>query len=326
MAGKINMKTALITGIGGQDGYYLTKLLLSKGYRVIGLDAAFGKAALERFKDLIDNIVIVKGALQDQSLIVGLLEDYEPLEVYNFAAQSFVPSSWNQAVQTGEVTAVGVTRLLEAIRRINPSIRFYQASSSEVFGNAREVPQRETTPFQPRTPYGVAKAYGHWITVNYRESFGLHANSGILYNHESPQRGTQFVTRKITLGVASIKAGKSHNLHLGNLDARRDWGFAGDYVRAMWMMLQQSEADDYVIGTGETHSVRDFCQAAFGYAGLDYRDYVVEDPRFYRPAETSILVADPSKANSKLGWTPAVGFTELVEMMVAADLESQPLR
>jgi GDPmannose 4,6-dehydratase len=316
------MKTALITGIGGQDGFYLAKLLLSKGYRVIGLEAVLTNTVLERFNDLFDDIVIVKGNLQDQSLIVRLLEDHEPQEIYNFAAQSFVPSSWNQAVQTGEVTALGVTRLLEAIRRINPAIRFYQASSSEVFGNAREVPQNEITPFQPRTPYGVAKAYGHWITVNYRESFGLHASSGILYNHESPYRGPQFVTRKITLGVASIKAGKSQNLHLGNLDACRDWGFAGDYVQAMWLMLQKSEGNDYVIGTGETHTVKDFCKAAFGCVGLDYVDYVVEDPRFYRPPDKAVLVADPSKAHLNLGWKPLVGFRELVEMMVDSDLKA----
>ena len=316
------MKTALITGIGGQDGFYLSKLLIAKGYRVVGLEAVLTNTVLERFKDLIDDIVIVKGNLQDHSLIVRLLEDYEPQEIYNFAAQSFVPSSWNQAVQTGEVTALGVTRLLEAIRRIDISIRFYQASSSEVFGNAREVPQNETTPFRPRTPYGVAKAYGHWITVNYRETFGLHASSGILYNHESPVRGAQFVTRKITLGVASIKSGKSQKLHLGNLDACRDWGFAGDYVQAMWMMLQQPDADDYVIGTGRTHTVREFCDIAFSHVGLDYRDHVIEDPRFYRPKEDSVLVADPTKVYKQLGWSPVVGFQELVEMMIEADLNA----
>jgi GDPmannose 4,6-dehydratase len=314
------MKTALITGIAGQDGILLTKLLLSKGYRVVGLERPLSAMALERVKDILDDIILIRGTIQDQSLIVKVLEEYEPSEVYNFAAQSFVPSSWNQAVLTGEVTALGVTRLLEAIRSVNPAIKFYQASSSEVFGNAREVPQNETTPFQPRTPYGVAKAYGHWITVNYRESFGLHASSGILYNHESPYRGTQFVTRKITLGAAGIKAGKFHDLHLGNLDARRDWGFAGDYVRAMWMMLQQPEANDYIIGTGQTHTVREFCEAAFNYVGLNYQNYVVEDPRFFRPAETSVLVADPSKAYQKLGWEPVVEFKELVEMMVDADL------
>jgi GDPmannose 4,6-dehydratase len=314
------MKTALITGIAGQDGILLTKLLLSKGYRLVGLERPLSAMALERVKDILDDIILVRGTIQDQSLIVKVLEEYEPSEVYNFAAQSFVPSSWNQAVLTGEVTALGVTRLLEAIRSVNPVIKFYQASSSEVFGNAREVPQSETTPFQPRSPYGVAKAYGHWITVNYRESFGLHASSGILYNHESPYRGTQFVTRKITLGAAGIKAGKFHDLHLGNLDARRDWGFAGDYVRAMWMMLQQPEANDYIIGTGKTHTVREFCETAFNYVGLNYQNYVVEDPRFFRPAETSVLVADPSKAYKKLGWKPVVGFKELVEMMVDADL------
>jgi GDPmannose 4,6-dehydratase len=314
------MKTALITGIAGQDGILLTKLLLSKGYRVVGLERPLSAMALERVKDILDDIILIRGTIQDQSLIVKVLEEYEPSEVYNFAAQSFVPSSWNQAVLTGEVTALGVTRLLEAIRSVNPAIKFYQASSSEVFGNPREVPQNETTPFQPRTPYGVAKAYGHWITVNYRESFGLHASSGILYNHESPYRGTQFVTRKITLGAAGIKAGKFHDLHLGNLDARRDWGFAGDYVRAMWMMLQQPEANDYIIGTGKTHTVREFCEAAFNYVGLNYQNYVVEDPRFFRPAETSVLVADPSKAYQKLGWEPVVEFKELVEMMVDADL------
>jgi GDPmannose 4,6-dehydratase len=315
------MKTALITGIAGQDGLLLTKLLLSKGYRVVGLERALGAMVLERVRDILDNVVLVRGTIQDQSLIVKVLEEYEPAEVYNFAAQSFVPSSWGQAILTGEVTALGVTRILEAIRSVNPAIRFYQASSSEVFGNASETPQSETTPFHPRSPYGVAKAYGHWITVNYRESFGLHANSGILYNHESPYRGSQFVTRKITLGVAGIKAGKLHELHLGNLDARRDWGFAGDYVRAMWLMLQQAEASDYVIGTGQTHAVRDFCEMAFNRVGLDYRDYVVEDKRFFRPDESSMLVANPGKAKSKLGWEPSVGFQELVEMMVDADLE-----
>lgn len=316
------MKTALITGIAGQDGYYLTKLLLSEGYRVIGLERPLSPKALERIKDIVDNITLIRGTIQDQSLIVKVLEEYEPSEVYNFAAQSFVPSSWGQAVLTGEVTALGVTRLLEGIRSVNPKIKFYQASSSEIFGNAREVPQTETTPFQPRSPYGVAKAYGHWITVNYRESFGLYAVSGILYNHESPFRGPQFVTRKITLGAASIKLGKSKELHLGNLDARRDWGYAGDYVQAMWKMLQQSKAEDYVIGTGQTHTVREFCETAFNILGLDYRNHIVEDPRFYRPNEEALLVADPGKAHRQLGWKPAVEFRELIEMMVDADLKT----
>jgi GDPmannose 4,6-dehydratase len=315
------MKTALITGIAGQDGILLTKLLLSKGYRVVGLEHPMGVRGLERIKDILDQITVIRGTIQDQSLLVKVLEEYEPLEVYNFAAQSFVPSSWGQAVLTGEVTALGVTRLLEAIRSTNSKIKFYQASSSEVFGHAREIPQRETTPFQPRSPYGVAKAYGHWITVNYRESFGLYAVSGILYNHESPFRGPQFVTRKISMGVAGIKLGRSRDLRLGNLDARRDWGYAGDYVRAMWMMLQQKEAEDYVIGTGQTHTVREFCDIAFKLVGLDYRNYVIEDPRFYRPNEEADLVADPNKALRLLGWSPVVGFKELVEMMIEADIK-----
>ena len=315
------MPTALITGITGQDGSYLAEFLLSNRYRVVGMSRRTSTINFERIKHIQDQITIVQGDLLDQSSLVAALEEYEPEEVYNLAAQSFVPTSWNQAVLTAEITAVGVLRLLEAIRLVNPRIRFYQASSSEMFGKVVEVPQRETTPFYPRSPYGVAKVYGHWITINYRESYNLFAVSGILFNHESPRRGIEFVTRKITRGVAMIKLGLSKELRLGNLDARRDWGFAKDYVKAMWLMLQQDKPDDYVIGTGETHSVREFCEIAFNYVGLDYRDYVVQDPRFYRPAEVDLLVADPSKAHRVLGWQPTISFQELVELMVRSDLE-----
>ena len=315
------MPTALITGITGQDGSYLADFLLSKGYTVVGMVRRSSTVTFERIQHIQDDIVIIQGDLHDQSSLVDVMEQYQPDEVYNLAAQSFVPTSWNQPVLTGEVTALGVTRILEAIRLANPKGRFYQASSSEMFGKVREVPQRETTPFYPRSPYGVAKVYGHWITVNYRESYNLYAASGILFNHESPRRGQEFVTRKITYGAARIKLGLSKELRLGNLEARRDWGFAGDYVEGMWLMLQQEQPEDYVLGTGVTHSVKEFCEAAFSYLGLDYQDYVVQDPRFYRPAEVDLLVADPCKANEQLGWNPRVSFDELVRLMVDVDLK-----
>jgi GDPmannose 4,6-dehydratase len=315
------MPTALVTGINGQDGSYLAEVLLKKGYRVVGLVRRSSTQTLERIQHLLDDITVVQGDLHDQGSLLSLLEEHEPTEVYNLAAQSFVAVSWSQAVLTGEVTALGVTRLLEAIRFVNPKIRFYQASSSEMFGKVVEVPQKESTPFYPRSPYGVAKVYAHWITINYRESFDMFASSGILFNHESPRRGLEFVTRKITDSVARIKLGLTKDLHLGNLEARRDWGFAKDYVEAMYLMLQQPEPDNFVVGTGETHSVREFCEIAFGRVGLDYKDFVVQDERFYRPAEVDLLVADPSKAHSILGWEPSVTFKELVEMMVDSDLE-----
>lgn len=315
------MPTALITGITGQDGSYLAEFLLSKGYQVIGMVRRSSTVTFERIQHIQDDITIAQGDLHDQSSLVSIIETYQPDEVYNLAAQSFVPTSWSQPVLTAEATALGVTRLLEAIRLVNPKARFYQASSSEMFGKVREVPQRETTPFYPRSPYGVAKVYGHLITVNYRESYGMFAVSGILFNHESPRRGLEFVTRKITYGAARIKLGLANELRLGNLDARRDWGFAGDYVAGMWMMLQQDEAEDFVLGTGVTHSVREFCELAFSHLGLDYRQYVVQDPRFFRPAEVDLLVADPTKAHQKLGWRPTVSFEELVRMMVEADLK-----
>jgi GDPmannose 4,6-dehydratase len=314
------MPTALITGITGQDGSYLAELLLSKGYQVVGMARRASTVTYERIEHLLDEITIIQGDLTDQGSLLSIFEAHEPAEVYNLAAQSFVPTSWNQPALTGDVTALGVTRMLEAIRFVNSKIKFYQASSSEMFGKVVEVPQKETTPFYPRSPYGVAKVYGHWITVNYRESFGLYAVSGILFNHESPRRGLEFVTRKISDSVARIKLGLAKDLHLGNLDARRDWGFAGDYVKAMWLMLQQAEPENYVIGTGETHSVREFCEIAFGHVGLDYSDFVVQDQRFYRPAEVDLLVSDPSRAGRILGWEPAVGFKDLVTMMVDSDL------
>ena len=314
------MPTALITGITGQDGSYLAELLLSKGYRVVGVARRSSTVTNERINHLLDDITVVQGDLHDQGSLLSFLEEYKPTEVYNLAAQSFVPTSWNQPALTGDITAIGVTRMLEAIRFINPKIRFYQASSSEMFGKVVEVPQSENTPFYPRSPYGVAKVYGHWITVNYRESFDMFAVSGILFNHESPRRGVEFVTRKIADGVARIKLGLAKELRLGNLEAQRDWGFAGDYVEAMWRMLQQDQPDNYIIGMGETHSVREFCEIAFGYVGLDYKEYVVQDERFYRPAEVDLLIADPSKARAVLGWEPTVGFKELVTMMVDADL------
>jgi len=315
------MPTALITGITGQDGSYLADFLLAKGYQVVGMVRRSSTVTFERIHHIQDDITIIQGDLHDQSSLVDLMEEYRPDEVYNLAAQSFVPTSWNQPVLTGEVTALGVTRILEAIRLANPKARFYQASSSEMFGKVREVPQRETTPFYPRSPYGVAKVYGHWITVNYRESYNLYAVSGILFNHESPRRGLEFVTRKITYGAARIKLGLSKELHLGNLEARRDWGYAGDYVEGMWLMLQQGTPADYVLGTGVTHSVKEFCEAAFSYLGLDYSDHVVQDPRFFRPAEVDLLVADPSKACQSMGWQPRVSFEELVRLMVDADLK-----
>jgi len=314
------MPTALITGITGQDGSYLAEFLLSKGYTVIGMSRRTSTINFERIAHIQDRITLVQGDLHDQSSLVSILEEFQPTEVYNLAAQSFVPTSWQQAVLTAEVTAVGVLRMLDSIRQVNPKIRFYQASSSEMFGKVMEVPQKETTPFYPRSPYGVAKVYGHWITVNYRESYNLFAVSGILFNHESPRRGFEFVTRKISRGVAAIKMGMANELRLGNLDAQRDWGFALDYVRAMWMMLQHDAPHDFVIGTGETHSVREFCEIAFNYVGLNYQDYVIQDPKFYRPAEVDLLISDPSKARKVLGWEPSVTFRELVEMMVQEDL------
>ena len=315
------MPTALITGITGQDGSYLAELLLSKGYRVIGVARRSSTVTYERIEHLLDDITVVQGDLHDQGSLLALLEEYQPTEVYNLAAQSFVPTSWNQPALTGDITALGVTRMLEAIRFVNPKIRFYQASSSEMFGKVVEVPQCETTAFYPRSPYGVAKVYGHWITVNYRESFNMFASSGILFNHESPRRGLEFVTRKISDGVARIKLGQARELRLGNLESQRDWGFAGDYVEAMWRMLQHDRPDSFVVGMGETHSVREFCEIAFDYVGLDYKDYVVQDERFYRPAEVDLLISNPSKARSVLGWEPAVGFKELVTMMVDSDLQ-----
>jgi GDPmannose 4,6-dehydratase len=313
-------RTALITGITGQDGSYLAELLLAKGYRVIGIVRRSSTTPYERISHLVDEVELISADLLDQHSLVDAMEACKPDEIYNLAAQSFVQTSWTQPVLTGEFTALGVTRMLEAMRKAAPKARFYQASSSEMFGKVVETPQRETTPFYPRSPYGVAKVYGHWITVNYRESFGLYAVSGILFNHESPRRGLEFVTRKVTDGVARIKLGQQKELHLGNLDARRDWGFAGDYVDAMWRMLQQDEPDDYVVGTGETWSVRQLCEIAFDCAGLNWQDHVVFDERFMRPAEVDLLVADPSKAKRALGWEPKVGFKELVGMMYDADL------
>ena len=314
------MPTALITGITGQDGSYLAELLLKKGYRVIGVARRSSTVNTERINHILDDITMVQGDLQDQGSLLSLLEEYHPTEVYNLAAQSFVPTSWNQPALTGDVTAIGVTRLLEAIRFVNPKIRFYQASSSEMFGKVMEVPQSESTPFYPRSPYGVAKVYGHWITINYRESFNMFATSGILFNHESPRRGLEFVTRKISDSVAKIKLGKTKELRLGNLEAQRDWGFAGDYVEAMWLMLQQDHPDNYVIGTGETHAVREFCEIAFSHVDLDYKEFVIQDEKFYRPAEVDLLISDPSKARNDLKWELNVSFKELVTMMVDSDL------
>ena len=320
------MPTALITGITGQDGSYLAELLLSKGYRVVGMVRRSSTVTHERIQHLLDDITVIQGDLTDQGSLLSIFEDHEPTEVYNLAAQSFVPVSWNQPALTGDVTALGVTRMLEAVRFVNPKIKFYQASSSEMFGKVLEVPQKETTPFYPRSPYGVAKVYRHWISVNYRESFGMFAVSGILFNHESPRRGLEFVTRKISNGVARIKLGLARELCLGNLEARRDWGFAGDYVNAMWSMLQQESPDDFVIGTGETHSVREFCEEAFTNVDLDYKDFVVQDQRFYRPAEVDLLVSNPDKARQVLGWEPRVNFKQLVKIMVDADMERLKVR
>jgi GDPmannose 4,6-dehydratase len=315
------MPTALITGITGQDGSYLADFLLGEGYDVVGVVRRTSHDSYERIGHLLDRVTIMPADLLDQHSLTSVIRDVQPDEVYNLAAQSFVPTSWTQPVLTGEFTALGVTRILEALRLGHPAARFYQASSSEMFGKAQRVPQDEATPFYPRSPYGVAKVYGHWITVNYRESYGLYAVSGILFNHESPRRGLEFVTRRVSDGVARIKLGLAKELRLGNLDARRDWGFAGDYVRAMWLMLQQANPDDYVIGTGRTHAVRDLVELAFRHVGLDWQDYVRVDQALVRPAEVDVLQADPSKARRALGWEPAVTFEHLIVMMVEADLK-----
>jgi GDPmannose 4,6-dehydratase len=314
-------KKALITGITGQDGSYLADLLLEKGYEVTGMVRRSSTEKFERIEHIKDKVNIQQADLLDQYSIIKLLNKVQPDEVYNLAAMSFVPTSWNQPVLTAEFTAIGVTRMLEAIHAVNPKIRFYQASSSEMFGKVREVPQSEKTPFYPRSPYGVAKVYGHWITVNYRESYDIFGVSGILFNHESPRRGLEFVTRKVTYHAAKIKLGLEKEIHMGNLDAKRDWGYAGDYVKAMWLMLQQPEPDDYVIATGETHSVQELMEVAFSYLDLDYRDFVVIDKQFIRPAEVDLLVGDSSKAGKIMGWKPDVDFEGLVKMMVDADLE-----
>jgi len=311
---------ALVTGITGQDGSYLAEFLLEKGYEVAGVVRRSSSEKFDRIEGIRDRITILQADIHDQTSLIGAMRKFEPDEVYNLAAQSFVPTSWDQPVLTGDFTGLGVTRVLEAIRQVNPAIRFYQASSSEMFGKVRETPQTERTPFYPRSPYGVAKVYGHHITVNYRESYGLFAVSGILFNHESPRRGLEFVTRKISHTVARIAKGHARELRLGNLDAARDWGYAGDYVRAMWMMLQQDEPDDFVIATGEAHTVREFAAAAFAHAGLDWEDHVVVDPGLYRPAEVEHLIGDAAKARRELGWEPEVGFDELVGKMVDADL------
>lgn len=316
------MKKALITGVTGQDGSYLAEFLLGKGYKVLGMVRRTSTVNFDRITHIQNDIELVQGDLLDQVSLIAILQEHHPEEVYNLAAQSFVPTSFEQPVLTGECTALGVTRVLDAIRLVDKNIRFYQASSSEMFGKVRKVPQNEDTPFYPRSPYGAAKVYGHWITVNYRESYDLFACSGILFNHESPRRGLEFVTHKVTHGAAKIKLGLADELRLGNLEAQRDWGYVGDYVEAMWLMLQQDEPDDYVIATGKTHSVRELCEVAFGYLGLDYRDYVVSDPKFYRPAEVDQLVGDASKARRVLGWQPRVSFEELIHIMVDADTEA----
>jgi GDPmannose 4,6-dehydratase len=317
----MSSKRALITGITGQDGSYLAELLLEKGYEVFGLTRRLSADNYWRIRHMTDRLTLINGDLLDQLSLIRVIEKVRPQELYNLAAMSFVPASWDQPMLTGEFNSQGVTRVLEAIRVVDPSIRVYQASSSEMFGKVREVPQRETTPFHPRSPYGVSKAFAHYITVNYRESYNMFAVSGILFNHESPRRGLEFVTRKVTDGVAQIKRGKAKQLRLGNLDAHRDWGFAGDYVRAMWQMVQQPEADDYVVSTGESHSVKELVEIAFGHAGLNWQDHVVLDPAFLRPAEVDHLIGDPSKARDQLGWKPTVDFQGLVKMMVDADLE-----
>lgn len=314
-------KRALITGITGQDGSYLGEFLLEKGYEVYGIVRRSSTVSFERIEHYQDKITLIPGDLLDQNSLFEAIKLVQPDEVYNLAAQSFVPTSWNQPVLTGEFTALGVTRLLEAIRHLKPDAKFYQASSSEMFGKVVEVPQTEKTPFYPRSPYGVAKVYGHWITVNYRESYNIFACSGILFNHESPRRGLEFVTRKITHGAAMIKKGLAKELRLGNLEAKRDWGYAGDYVRAMWLMLQQDEPDDYVVSTGENHSVKEVCEIAFGYLGLNWEDYVVVDKRFFRPAEVDVLLGNPEKARRKLGWKPEVSFEQLIVMMTDADMK-----
>lgn len=316
------MPTALVTGVTGQDGSYLAEFLLERGYRVVGMVRRTSTINFSRLEHIQDRIEIVQGDLLDQMSVASILGEHRPDEVYNLAAQSFVPTSFTQPVLTGEFTALGVTRMLEAIRLVDPTIRFYQASSSEMFGKVAEVPQRESTPFHPRSPYGVAKVYGHWITVNYREAYNIFGSSGILFNHESPRRGLEFVTHKITHGAAKIKLGMASELRLGNLEARRDWGFAGDYVRAMWLMLQQDRPDDFVVATGETHSVQEFVEEAFGYLDLDWKQHVAQDPKFYRPAEVDLLVGDPSKAGRELGWEPTVDFRSLVRLMVDFDMEA----
>jgi len=322
----MNIPTALITGITGQDGSYLADFLLTKGYRVVGMVRRSSTENFERIEHLRGRVEICQADLLDQLSLINLLRQVRPGEVYNLASQSFVPTSWEQPVLTGEFTALGVTRMLEAVRLVDREIRFYQASSSEMFGKVQEVPQTERTPFYPRSPYGVAKLYGHWITVNYRESYNLFACSGILFNHESPRRGKEFVSRKVTDGVARIKKGLAGQLPLGNLEARRDWGYAGDYVEAMWLMLQQPQPEDYIIATGDTHSVRELCELAFARAGLTWRDHVVVDQKLVRPAEVDLLQGDASKARRDLGWHPRVSFRQLVEMMVDADMARHGLR
>lgn len=317
----MSQKVALITGITGQDGSYLAEFLLNKGFKVYGMVRRASVDKYERIAHIMDKVELIQGDLLDQYSLISVLKQAQPSEVYNLAAQSFVPTSWAQPVLTSEFTAIGVTRMLESIRLVNPKIRFYQASSSEMYGKVRETPQTELTPFYPRSPYGVAKAYGHYITVNYRESYDLFAVSGILFNHESPRRGLEFVTRKVTDGVARIKLGLSSELRLGNLDARRDWGFAGDYVQAMWLMLQQDTPDDYVISTGETHTVQELVEVAFERAGLDWKRHVKIDKAFMRPAEVDLLIGDPTKAEKKLGWKPTVSFQQMIHMMVDADIE-----
>lgn len=315
------MKTALITGITGQDASYLAEFLLTKDYNVVGMFRHSSTKTFDKIANIIDDIQLVGGDLTDQTSLVNIVDTFQPDEVYNLASQSFVPVSWKQPHLTGEVTGLGVLNVLEAIKTVNSKIKFYQASSSEMFGKIRECPQNENTPFHPRSPYGVAKVYGHWITVNYRESYDMFACSGILFNHESPRRGLNFVTRKITDGAAKIKLGLESNLALGNLDSKRDWGFAGDYIKAMWLMLQQAKPDDYVVGSEEAHSIQEFCDAAFSYFDLDYKDFVIKDPRFMRPAEVDLLISDASKAREVLGWQPDTSFTQLVEMMCKTDYE-----
>lgn len=315
------MTKAFLTGITGQDGSYLAEFLLEKGYDVIGMVRRSSTVSFQRLRHIQDQLEIVQGNLHDQGSLISILEQYQPDEVYNLAASSFVPISSHQPVLTGDATALGVARILEAVRLAYPQARFYQASSSEIFGTVQEVPQTETTPLNPRGPYGIAKAYGHWMTKHYRQVFNIYTCSGILYNHESPRRGLEFVTRKVTHGAARIKLGLAKELRLGNLEARRDWGYAGDYVKAMWLMLQQEQPEDFVVCTGETHSVRDLCESAFSYLGLDYLEYVVQDDRYFRPVEEKLLVGDPAKAHKKLGWKPTVGFQELIQMMVDYDFE-----